>query len=242
MIFQKYMNRAFMIFVLCLSVLVISYGANAAQKSRSALQTDLDNNKLDTYAPELLNADLTTLNDSAFNLTTDSITDISSMNATAVELNKIADDSARIVNISADTTLTCALNGTGFINYVSAASGTVNVTMTAPIATGTGCEFAFAWENAPNSASGETGDIIQVTGNDSFNGLFEMAQDGGDTFIAFETASDTDLLTFSSTTGGAVAFVRFSFQDVATDKFLITDSALIGTGTEATPGATGQRP
>ena len=65
-----------MILALCLSILAISYSADAAQKSRSALQTDLDNNKLDTYAPELLNADLTTLNDSAFNLTTDTLADI----------------------------------------------------------------------------------------------------------------------------------------------------------------------
>ncbi len=76
--FRKYKIEAIVILVICLFTLAFSYAidANAAQKSRSALQTDLDNNKLDTYSPELLNADLTTINDSSFNLTTDTLADI----------------------------------------------------------------------------------------------------------------------------------------------------------------------
>ena len=72
---KKYMALAL---IVCISLVSLAFSpaSFAAQKSRTALQTDLDNNKLDTYAPELLNADLTTLNDSSFNLLTDTLADI----------------------------------------------------------------------------------------------------------------------------------------------------------------------
>ena len=217
---HKYMNRAFMVLAVCLSILAISYGADAAQKSRTAIQTDLDNNKLDTYAPELLNADLTTINDSSFNLTTDSLDTLMS-----------------VLSVSGTTALTCAINGTGVLNFIS--SGSAIFTGTLPAATGTGCIYSFVWSALP--AAG--GDIIQVTGNDSFNGVFEMAADGGDTAVFFETAADTDKLTFSSSTQGASLIgVSFTIADVGTDVWAIMHSSLAGTGSEATPGATGQRP
>ena len=214
------MNRAFMIFVLCLSVLVIGYSANAAQKSRTDLQTDIDNAKLDTFSPHLFHANFTNVNDSAFNLSTDSL-----------------DTLVSVLSVSGVTSLTCAVNGTGVLNYIS--SGSAIFTGTFPEATGTGCVYTFAWSTPP--AAG--GDILQVLTNDSFNGVFQMAQDSGDTAVFFETAADTDELTFSSSTQGAAAQgATITFVDAATDVYLIYDNFLIGTGTEATPGATGQRP
>lgn len=160
------------------------------------------------------------------------------INATAAEINKIADDSARPVEFSAAgaQALTCAANGTGFINYFSTAAAT---TATLPAATGSGCIFDFTWVAAAAGA----GDIIQVTGDDSINGIFFMANDTDNSVSGFETAADTDKLTFTSTTQGAAAAGAFlSLQDVSTDTFVILNSSLRGTGTEATPGATGQRP
>jgi len=218
--FQKYMNRAFMILALCLSILAISYGANAAQKSRTALQTDLDNGKETAYNVHTDYANKTNINDSVFNLSTDSL-----------------DTLVSVLSVSGATSLTCAVNGTGVLNYISSGSGIF--TGTFPEATGTGCVYTFAWSTAP--AAG--GDILQVLTDDSFNGVFQMAQDGGDTAVFFETAADTDELTFSSSTQGAAAQgATITLVDAATDVYLIYDNFLIGTGTEATPGATGQRP
>ena len=157
--------------------------------------------------------------------------------ATAAEINRIADDSARVVTVTDTYAAACATNGTGVINYISSSSA--NATVTLPAATGTGCVYEFTWLAAPTGS----GDVIQVTGDDSFNGVFWMANDSDATASAFETSSDTDKLTFTSSTKGvsqAGAWIRF--QDAATDKFVITGSSLIGTGSEATPGATGQRP
>lgn len=146
-----------------------------------------------------------------------------------------------VILIDADTTLTPAANGNGVINYVSAASGTNNVTLTMPAATGTGDTYKIIWAAAPNSAAGETGDIIQVTGDDSFNGAFWMTQDSANTVVAFETSNDTDQIVFTSTQGGAAANIGIEFQDYIADKYQILWNSLIGSGTEATPGATGQR-
>lgn len=158
--------------------------------------------------------------------------------ATAAEIERIADDSARIVTFSEDTeTLTCAANGTGIINYISSANA--NSTLTLPAASGTGCIFDFVWLAAPYN----NGDVIQVTGDDSINGVFWMSQDGGNSSVAFETASDSDKLTFTSSTKGvAQAGVWLKLLDAGTDKFVILGSSLAGTGTEATPAGTGQRP
>lgn len=73
---HKDMKLLFMVFALCLSILAISYGADAAQKSRTDLQTDIDNAKLDFYSPHLMHSNLTNVNDSAFNKTTDTLADV----------------------------------------------------------------------------------------------------------------------------------------------------------------------
>lgn len=159
--FQKYITMALVILALCLSVLVYSNGTMAAQKSRTDLQTDLDNAKLNEYNAELFNDVLTTANDSAFNLTTDDLDDISdgstsklipaadatllgsieSSGVTSAEIDKVADDSDRIVSVSGVTALTCATNGTGFINFISSGSGIFTGTL--PAATATGCVYNF---------------------------------------------------------------------------------------------------
>lgn len=140
------------------------------------------------------------------------------------------------IAVSGTTAATCNTNGLRRVNVLA---GSTNSTVTLPAATGTGCVYKFVWAAVPAAS----GDIIQVTGDDSFNGVFVVAQDGGDTIVAFETASDTDKLTFTSSTKYASkAGISIEFTDYATDKWMITDGIGAATGTEATPGATGQRP
>ena len=159
------------------------------------------------------------------------------VNATVAEIDRVADDSARVNSVTGTTAIDCATHGTGQVNYISSSGS--NATLTLPAATGSGCSYEFVWSNAPTAS----GDVIQVTGDDSFNGVFLMAQDSADTLVAFETAADTDKLTFTSSTKYcATGLCRIEFQDVVADKYYIVDGVGVGTGTEATPGATAQRP
>lgn len=73
---QKYMNLALMVCAFVLSILIFSLCANAAVKSRTALQTDLDNHKETNYNVHIDYADKTNINDSVFNKTTDDLDDI----------------------------------------------------------------------------------------------------------------------------------------------------------------------
>lgn len=74
---MKYSSRKFMMLGMALvATMAFSTGANAAAKTRAALQTDLDNHNLQEYNAALNIEDMTTMNDSAFNLTTDTLDDV----------------------------------------------------------------------------------------------------------------------------------------------------------------------
>jgi len=73
---MKYFKHLAVILVIILSVLSVTQMAHAAAKSRVNLQTDLLNGKTNQYNAEALFEDLTTLNDSTFNLTTDTLDDV----------------------------------------------------------------------------------------------------------------------------------------------------------------------
>ena len=69
-------NRKLMLGMALVVTMAFSTDAFAAAKSRANLQTDLDNHNLQEYNAALNIEDMTTLNDSAFNLTTDTLDDI----------------------------------------------------------------------------------------------------------------------------------------------------------------------
>lgn len=190
----------------------------------------------DAYIEGTLEVDGVTTLDGTLTLTT-GFTE----GGTAAELDRVIDDSDRNNSLTSSTAITCATHGTGQINYSSAAAATANITHTLPAATGSGCKYLFAWAAAPNSAAGETGDIIQVTGNDKFLGSVIMSADGGSSVVGFEITGDSDQLTFSSTQGAAQGGVFIEFWDSpVSDTYVIGPNNLVGTGTEATPAATGQ--
>ena len=70
------LNRKLMLGMALVATMAFSTDAFAAAKTRTALQTDLDNNKETQYNVHTYHADQTTMNDSAFNLTTDDLDDI----------------------------------------------------------------------------------------------------------------------------------------------------------------------
>lgn len=82
------MKNSKVIFALAiLTIMTFSVAAFAAQKTRTNMQTQISNNKLVEYNPAKMYDTLTDLNDSSFNKSTDAITDITGVTATATELN-----------------------------------------------------------------------------------------------------------------------------------------------------------
>ena len=136
-----------------------------------------------------------------------------------------------IVAINAAITLNAG-DHAGRIMRFSVAAG---VTATLPAATGTGDRYRFVVDTTVTSVA----DIVAVVGDDAFFGVAHVAQDGGDTSIAFEAGSDADQISLNGSTTGGIRGDYIEVIDMAADRWF----ALVfiqATGTEATPFLTGQ--
>jgi hypothetical protein len=102
--------------------------------------------------------------------------------------------------------------------------------LTLPAATGSGNKYMFFVKTTITSNS----TTIKVVGNDTMAGLAIVANDGGDTASIFETAADSDTITFDGSTTGGIRGATVELQDVAADLWSVR---VVGaaTGTEATP-------
>lgn len=109
--------------------------------------------------------------------------------------------------------------------------GSAAGTATLPAATGTGQIYRFTACAVPPGA----GYVITVTGDDTIDGQFVTLKDSGDTVDGWETAANTDTITFTSSTKGAAAIGAWvELQDVATDQWTVRGQGT-STGSEATP-------
>jgi hypothetical protein len=150
--------------------------------------------------------------------------------ATAAEINRVADDSARVVNTSSTAlTVTAALHGQRIITLSS--TSTAGSVQTLPAATGTGNTYTFIVATVNTN-----GHVIQVASTaDTFEGIAYVNQDSANTVATFESAAASDTITLNgTTTGGAAVGDKVVVIDYATGKFQ-TDIHVTGTGTEATP-------
>lgn len=131
------------------------------------------------------------------------------------------------VNVTAATLAVTAAAHGGRTVTLNRAAG---VAVTLPAASGTGNKYRFFVGTTITSV----GIVISVVGNDVMSGFAHVAQDGGDTAVAFETASDSDTITLNGTTTGGIKGDVVELEDVAADLWsvLVRSSA---TGTEATP-------
>lgn len=164
--------------------------------------------------------------DSAFKV--DSLTiDEVALTATATELNRVADASGRIVDLTAATlTITEALHD-GKIITVNRAAGS---TLTLPAATGSGTWLRIVVGTTITSNNL----IVQVVGNDTMTGKATLAQDAADTVVSFETAADSDTITMNGSTKGGIKGDIIELIDIAADLWSVRIDGS-GTGTEATP-------
>ena len=135
---------------------------------------------------------------------------------------------AGIVNLTAATlTVTQLLHGGQTITINRAAGSTI----TLPAATGTGAVYRFFVGTTVTSVA----IVIQAaSASDSMTGKAIVAQDGGDTLVMFETATDSDTITMNGGTKGGFLGDMIELIDIKTGKFWVRVISS-ATDTEASP-------
>lgn len=131
-------------------------------------------------------------------------------------------------NVTASTLAVSGLSSKGKRYTINAAAGCA---VTLPAATGSGdvAEFVIGTTITSNSTT------IAVTGDDIMVGQAIVAQDDASNVnIAFETAADSDTITFNGSTTGGIKGDLVRLVDIAADTWLVT-IIMSATGTEATP-------
>lgn len=102
---------------------------------------------------------------------------------------------------------------------------------TLPAATGSGAIYNFVVCSIPPT----NGYVITVTGDDTIDGAVFSTQDSADTVVGWETAANTDTITFTSSTKmGAAIGGWVTLQDIAADQWTVKGDGT-STGSEATP-------
>lgn len=147
--------------------------------------------------------------------------------ATAAEINRAADVSARIVDLTAATlTITEALHD-GKTITVNRASGS---TLTLPAATGSGTRLRIVVGTTITSVAL----VISPTGNDTMFGTVFGAQDGGNSAEAWEAGAGNNTITLDGSTKGGIKGDVIELEDIATDVWRVLGNVQ-QTGTQASP-------
>lgn len=146
--------------------------------------------------------------------------------ATAAEINRAADVSTRVVNATAATLAVDEPTHEGKVVTLNRAAG---IAVTLPAATGGGGRYFFFIGTTFTSSA-----TIKVTGDDVMFGYATYAADGGDTLVKFETAADSDTITFNGTTTGGYKGTTVELIDVAADSWWVRVDGH-ATSSEATP-------
>ena len=146
--------------------------------------------------------------------------------ASAAEINRACDVSTRVVNVTASTLTVDEATHEGKIITLNRAAG---IAVTLPAATGSGGIYRFVIGTTFTSSA-----TIKVTGDDVMTGTAVYLADAGDTTVGFETAADTDTITFNGTTTGGYKGTLVELVDIAADTWYVR---VLGSATssEATP-------
>ena len=159
----------------------------------------------------------------------DATVDLSTLSATAAELNAVADESGRIVNTTAATlSLTAALHGDRIVT-VNKADGAA---LTLPAATGSGNRYTIIIGTTITSV-GTT--IKAASASDSFLGQATGVDDDADAAYAWKAETDDDTVTLDGSSTGGKAGDKFVFTDYATGVFHVEGLIAQSGGSEATP-------
>lgn len=150
--------------------------------------------------------------------------------ATATEINRACDTSARIVAVSSAQSLsiTEAAHDRKIIK-LAAATGAVDITL--PAATGSGMEVDFIVTTTKTSNSY---DIMTSAAAQVMAGAMVTIKDSTDQVNGFETGATSSKISLNGSTKGGIKGDRIKLVDVGTALWQV-NGILIGTGTEATP-------
>jgi len=148
--------------------------------------------------------------------------------ATAAEINRAADASARIINLTAATLSITEATHDGAIITINKADGAA---LTLPAATGSGAHIRLF---IGTTITSNTTTIKVADATDIMYGAIVGAIDAGTTNNFWLTAADSDTITFDGTTKGGYIGDQIELIDVATNAWLV-NGFLKQTGTEATP-------
>lgn len=133
-----------------------------------------------------------------------------------------------LVDCTASTlTVTRALHARKIVTLNRAAG----VAVTMPDATGTGETYTFI---IGTTVTSNTTTIKAPDASNTFKGLAIMAADGGSTSNAWETAADTDTITFDGSTTGGLIGDKVVLTDIAANTWQVNIFGA-STGAEATP-------
>lgn len=149
------------------------------------------------------------------------------ISASAAEIDRACDVSARIVNLTAASLALTELTHDGKVITINKADGTA---ITLPAATGSGAKFTLVIGTTITSSS----TTIKVVGNDIMTGVAVIANDTDASSSLFETAADSDTITLNGSTTGGIKGMIIELIDIAADTWLVK---VLGsaTGSEATP-------
>lgn len=128
--------------------------------------------------------------------------------------------------LTASATLDAGDAGTAIV--INAAAG---LTVTLPAASGSGLAFTLVIGTTVTSNSVV---IAVANASDTMSGLALSAADGGNSVNGWETAADSDTITFNGSTTGGILGDKVELIDCATNKWSVVIHSS-STGTEATP-------
>lgn len=149
------------------------------------------------------------------------------LTATPAEINRAADVSARIVNVTTTPLAISEASHDGKIVTLNKADG---LAITLPAATGSGLKTTFIVGTTVTSV----GTTVAVTGNDMFTGTAIVAQDSADTAVMFETAANSNRITLNGTTTGGIKGDMVELIDIAADLWFVNIISS-ATSSEASP-------
>ena len=152
------------------------------------------------------------------------------VSATAVELNRAADVSTRIVTATAATLLVTEALHDGKIITLDRVGGTV---ITMPEATGSGMVIEFL---VITTMTTDTTIVLPDTVNTDLQGFAVISDDADNTTESqFIPAATEDLVTLNGGTTGGLLGTRIKYIDIATDLWHVEIYDRTGAATQATP-------
>lgn len=181
----------------------------------------------DFNAVKLPGVDLQTLTATAAELNT-----MSGILADVNELNRVADNSTRLVTVTAATLAVTEAAHDKKVVILDRAAG---ITVTLPAATGSGAEFFFVVGPTALSAASH---VIKVADNtDEFRGIAVGADDDGEgaTGYTWKADDDDDTVTMDGTATGGKYGDSWRFIDIGSNIWYVEGRLKQSGGSEATP-------